>query len=378
MVSAVRQQNLKLMKNITKLFIAPLGIAVLCLAGSCGGRNGWGVSGNIAGASGDTLILESFSAGRWMPVDTIMTADNGDFEYLSETYAPYPDIYRLTRGNESIYFPIDSIDRVTLSANASDFGGGHTLSGTSQAEAFSRVDSMLLASISSKGAPATLGDNALKGVFTEMILQNESLLMPYYLVTKTVAGKPLFNPENRKDLSVIGAVANLFSIQRPEDPRTQYLAEIFTSHKFAGHPGSTVEASLSGIPEDIERFDINGRKQTLSEVADGHPTILSFTRYDNKYSPAYNAELNKVWEQYHAAGLQIYQIAFDEHEATWRTAAANIPWITVWNALTDPVTPIATYNVTAFPTTFILNSNGDLVERVDDPAKLASTVARYL
>lgn len=365
------------MKKITKLLIAPLGLAALYLASSCGDKNGWGVSGNIADASGDTLILESFTAGRWMPLDTIVTAENGDFEYVNETFAPYPDIYRLTRGTESIYFPIDSIDRITLTASARDFAGKHNLAGTAQAEAFSRVDSMLLASITTKGAQATLQDQALKTAFTEMILQNESLLMPYYLVTKTVAGQPLFNPENRKDLSVIGAVANLFNIQRPQDSRTQYLAEIFTSHKFANHPGSTVEASLSGIPEDIARFDINGKKQTLSEIAKGHPTILSFTRYDNKLSPAYNAELNKVWEQYHGAGLQIFQISFDENEVTWKTAAAKIPWITVWNALTDPVTPIATYNVTSFPTTFILNSNGDLVERVDDPTKIASAVAKY-
>ena len=35
------------------------------------------------------------------------------------------------------------------------------------------------------------------------------------------------------------------------------------------------------------------------------------------------------------------------------------------------------YNVTALPATFIIN-NGELVERIDDPTRIASSVARYL
>lgn len=36
------------------------------------------------------------------------------------------------------------------------------------------------------------------------------------------------------------------------------------------------------------------------------------------------------------------------------------------------------FNVGALPATFIINRNGDLVERVTDMSKLSSAVARYL
>ena len=38
---------------------------------------------------------------------------------------------------------------------------------------------------------------------------------------------------------------------------------------------------------------------------------------------------------------------------------------------------LATYNVTTLPVTFVINRQGELVERVDDITRLASTVNKY-
>ena len=41
-------------------------------------------------------------------------------------------------------------------------------------------------------------------------------------------------------------------------------------------------------------------------------------------------------------------------------------------------TALQRYNVSTVPTTFIIDRNGQIAERVDDPAKIASTVAKYM
>lgn len=344
---------------------------------SCGSRSGWEVNGTVADAPGDTLVVESFFNGKWMPVDSVVINKDCTFRYVSEGKAQYPDIYRISLGTESIYFPIDSVDIVTIVASANNFAADHSLAGTVEAMEFSKVDSLIHASIKEKGEMATLNDIDLKSELRDMVLNSSGLMTPYYAVTKTVGGIPVFNPDIKQDLGIIGAVANRFNETRPDDTRTTYLVNLFKTHKF--NNSATIEAQLAGLPENIVRYDIKGQSRSLAEEADkNRVTLLSFTRYDSQFSPAYNAELNKVWERYHNAGLQIYQIAFDENETTWHTAGANLPWISVWNGLTDPLTPLTSYMVEAMPETFIINGEGEVVERVSDPTKIAAAVGKYL
>jgi hypothetical protein len=76
--------------------------------------------------------------------------------------------------------------------------------------------------------------------------------------------------------------------------------------------------------------------------------------------------------------LEIYQIAFDDDEFEWKQSAKNLPWITVYNSPKVGSENLVKYNVSALPTTFIVNRKGELVERVDNPTRIASAVARYL
>ena len=87
---------------------------------------------------------------------------------------------------------------------------------------------------------------------------------------------------------------------------------------------------------------------------------------------------DRVYNAHHAEGLEVYQIAFDDDEFQWRQAAANLPWITVYNAPADGDQVLRDYNVGSLPATFVINRQGELVERVPDISHLAATVARYL
>ena len=120
------------------------GLGVLALAG-CSHHDGWGVKGNIEGADkGTKLAIEANNAGHWYVLDSVEVASDGKFEYNAP--APYTgqDILRLTLpGKGSVYFPIDSIDQVTVTATADNFGSKHTVSGTPLAWGINRVDSIV-------------------------------------------------------------------------------------------------------------------------------------------------------------------------------------------------------------------------------------------
>ena len=365
------------MKTIGKLLI----ISSLVLTVSCGNSNQWHLEGRIDGlGEKDLVVLEGNNQGYWYPMDTIEVRGNGSFSYSREAQG-YPDIYRLRIGEKSLYFPIDSIATISLSAQAPDIDVNHSLSGTPQAENLERVDSLLRAEVSSAGAQAVTANASLKRELGKMILADPAGIVPYYIISKRVGGQPLFNPVVKEDLRIIGAVANAFNEQRPSDPRTTYLRNLFISNR--PKSGKINEENVAYANEvrafDINLFDNEGKKHSLLDLTSkGNVVILNFTAYTAQESPAFNVMLNKVYEKYHSQGLEIFQVAFDDDEYAWKQTAKNLPWTTVLNGAADGDKALRDYNVGSLPAIFIFDRNGDVVERVTDLNTLDSSVARRL
>ncbi|MDE5745600.1 MAG: DUF4369 domain-containing protein [Paramuribaculum sp.] len=350
--------------------------AVLAFAG-CSGSNEWKVSGQIEGADGQTMVLEASSNGRWFPIDSVKLAGAGDFKFSHEA-AGYPDIYRLRLGDKSLYFPIDSIESVTVLSKASAFDTEYTLTGSESAEMLMHVDKRVREAIAKNGLGGIQSDTLLKRELGGMMLGDPAGIVSYYIINKKVGGVSLYNPENKVDNRIIGAVANAFDQYRPNDPRTEYLRKLFLSNRrTANGTIATIEAPEVSL-FDIDLYDNKGLKHSLNKVAeDNKVVLLSFTVYGAEASPAYNIVLNQVYDKYSKSGLEIYQVALDEDEYQWKQSAKNLPWVTVYNSPADGVATLSNYNVQILPTTYII-VNGELVDRIADPAQIGATVAKYL
>ena len=70
-------------------------------------------------------------------------------------------------------------------------------------------------------------------------------------------------------------------------------------------------------------------------------------------------------------------MSLDGDEFTWRQSAANLPWITVYDPASLQSQNVMKYNVTQIPLTYVI-SNGEIVERVAEPAQLEHVVANYM
>ena len=331
----------------------------------------WQLSGKIDGSAGETVFVQNSSSGLWLFLDSAVTDNDGNFVIKHEP-SGHPDVYRLVYGDNVIYFPIDSIESITLTASKANFSTDYTLAGSPDAESFTTVDRKI-----AQAANAAATDSLLKRELSKIILDNPASLTAYYIITRQVGGKQIFSPENRRDLGIIGAVANAFSEQRPADPRTKYLTTLFLSNK-KSQGGKVVYADEAPLIE-INLRDENGKEQSLKELSGkGNVIVLNFTAYDADESPAFNMELNKVYEQYHAQGLEIYQVAIDVDEYTWRQSAQNLPWITVRNPQSTGDQNLLNYNVQSIPTTYIINRQGELVKRVENISDLPKEVAKVM
>lgn len=351
---------------------------------SCGeGREGWTLKGTVAGADEATLYIEKPSGASWVILDSVTTDGDGAFEYVAVQPATAQDIYRVRLGDRHIFFPVEGTDVVTLTTKAGAFDNGHALTGTTAAVGFARVDSIVNASIARAGAEAAVNDSAMIIGLSNVITSDTTGVVAYYVATRYIGQRPIFDYSSKLKVRILGAAANLYDMRRPDDPRAAELRALYEAGNARYRkPGAAreVAAELTGrIPVDLVRKDVNGVAHDFNVMADrGGVTILNLTCFETATSPANVLALSEVYDKYHKSGLDIYQVSFDPNEAVWRSAAAKLPWTSVYNRPSDPIDVLVKYNAdpTSGSISFILDRNGEIVARVTDPAKLESEVAK--
>ena len=350
-------------------------VALIALT-ACNG-NKFHIDGTIDGASDTTLVLEQSSNGEWFILDSVKVGKDGKFSVSAE--APeYPNIYQLRLGDQSICFPIDSLDHLTINAKLPNFSSDYTIKGSEHAEQVMKIDKEAMRYAGGKGTEAQL--QAWKDQLARQIVVDPSGIVAYYTINKYIDGKPLFDPLNDNDLRIIGAVANSFNSFRPNDPRTDYLVSVLLDgqrrRRSMSVQSDTVFADVTSII-DIKLQDYNGKEYKLSQVAsDNRVVLLDFTAYGTEMSPQLNKLLHDIYQSYHSRGLESYQVSLDQDNVSWREAAKNLPWITVFDPMSIQSKNVGYYNVTGIPTTFIIRS-GEIVERVEDATRLKAAVGKY-
>lgn len=351
-----------------------VGVAVLMAA--CGGNN-FKVTGEISGASDTTqMVVEVSNNGIWLIVDSVTPDKKGTFE-VTLPAPSHADIYRLRYNEKSIYFPIDSLENINIKSDIASFATGYTLSGSADAEDMMKLDKKAMQMYDANADSL----KAWKRELSEQILANPSGIVAYYIINKYIGEQPLFNPLDKEDAKIIGAVANAYNSFKPNDPRTAYLVALTMNsrrlHEVKAKADTVVVEEIPLI--DIELQDENGKQQKLSEVsANGKVVLLNFTVYSDELSPAFNKVLADEYNKYKNQGMEVYQIAYDRDEFQWRQAAKNLPWITVYDGNGVNSKYLSLYNVGGFPTLFVINRKGEIVERITDMEKLSSTLKRYL
>lgn len=360
-------------KNLVFLFAAVL----LSFTFSCSRNARWELKGDIKGADDASVLLETSFNGRWFAVDSTRTDRSGKFSF-EQPAVKHPTVFRLSFNGEKAYFPVDSADKLVFTADASDFSRNYDIKGTLSAENMIEVNKLI--SAAGQSAPY---DPALKRKLGEIILTDPSGITAYYIINSTTsAGIPIFSSSDKKDLRIIGAVANAYSEKRPDDPRTQYIKSVYLGSKREERLASNVVADTLVAREisypEILLIDDKGIEQSLNTTVENGPVLVNFTVYGAEFSPALNMELGRIYEQYSPRGLQIYQVGFDSDEFLWRQTARNLPWITVFNSPKNGADYIIKYNVDRLPATFLINGNGELVERITEPADIEASVRKLL
>lgn len=386
-------------KTLIRRF-AVLTLIIGCVFVSCKKGDIFSVEGNIQSAEGDTLYLEHRGLAGIVLLDSAILNDKGSFKF-KEPAPKNPEFYQLRIRDKVVAFAVDSVESLRVTADASNLYGSFTVEDSYSNDQLRKVDDMRMKteqeinSLEKLHTAKEIDDitflNSLDSVLTlykkeisNLILGNTSSAAAYYAVFQKINDYLIFDPYDKKDYPMFGAVATSWNRYYPETERTTHLYN-FTINALQTRrqlekqeelfQNITVETE-SGLP-DISLPGVNGERISLSSLK-GKVVLLDFVVYSADFSPKHNIDLNSLYQRYNSRGFEIYQVSFDSNEHFWKTSADNLPWVTVRDPRSVSTPLLSLYNVREIPTSFIIDREGDLIGRVEDYSQLSEQLDKVL
>lgn len=377
-------------------------LAILLISGcfACEKGDSFRVEGYVTAAEGDTLYLEHRALAGTELLDSVVLKSDGAFAFRQP--APVnPEFYQLRLGKQTAAFAVDSVETLEVEADGSDLYRSFRVKNSPVNDQLKRVDALVeqtarkITELENQHKAGTMDDITFltqldttlidyKAEITPIIIGSPSGAAAYYAVFQKINDYLIFDPFNRQDYSMFGAVATSWNRYYPDTERSKHLYE-FTMNALKTRRQQEQQAKLlenapletgSGLP-DIVLQEVSGDKVALSSLK-GKVVLLDFVVYNADFSPKHNIELNNLYRQYRSRGLEIYQISFDSDEHFWKTAADNLPWITVRDPQSVNARLLSMYNVREIPTAFIINREGDVVARIEEYAQLSEELNKVL
>lgn len=351
-------------KSISGVF-SLLILAFSALMQSCG-SDSFKIDGVVTGADRELISLQrpGFN-GEWVTIDSVRTDADGGFS-ISSPAPESPEIYRVSLNDRSIYFPVDSIEHISLNTSLAGFGTDYTLDGSEKAKKMCAFDKELL-KVRKSGNEALAGFK--KRVVNEIILPSKGDIVAYYIITKGYGEDPLFSVENPEDAGIFGAVATSFAQYRPDDSRNALLEKLALEarrnrNRKLGRKNVMEAREIAMI--DIKLPDVKDKQIALSSLTGkGRKVAVIFSPLNEKDSPEVNRRLAALYQKY-SQGVEFYQVCPDVDIIAWREAAENLPWVVVNDADGVASQNIRNYNVTRFPAFYIYSADGELVSSASD------------
>lgn len=350
---------MKLTKHPIKFLWVIIPLCVLC---GCSDKK-FKIKGEIYGGEEKSIVLEkSDFQGRWIPVDSTHINKNGGFSFAFQAPGS-PDIYRLALNNQFVYIPVDSTETITVTSSYEKFGHDFTLSGSKNAEMMEKFEKQLQAVNTQNTDSLT---SFKRGVFSNYMKDFQGSILSFYILTKIIDGKPLYDPNDRIDSKYFAAVATGFQTVRPNDPHTALLE---TTALNSLKKKNTEDGKVRAIEADeISLIELDLQNETgsnvkLSDVAGkGKPVVVIFSLLNQPESPELNMALSKIYNRKNGS-VEFYNVSLDADQYAWREAAKNLPWITVYSPGQFSSPEAVKYNVFQLPSFYIYNANGELASR---------------
>lgn len=376
--------------KITKLYSAAVIMVAALALTSCNNKK-FHINGNITEAKDSMLYLENISLNGPVKIDSVKLGEDGAFDFQENAMDSItPDFYRLRIANQTINLSIDSTETVTVKAAYPQMSYKYEVEGSENCNTIKELSlkQMLLQSnINSIVKNPNIGVDSVDVIVTRMLNEykqdiktNYIFKAPmqassYYALFQTIqlgnTNSLIFNPRNNKeDVKVFAAVATSWDTYYPGAERGKNLHNIaiegmkdirIIENQMAQQKIDASKVQVNGCIE-LALQDNKGQVRRLSDLK-GKVVLLDFHAFASSESTKRIMMLRELYNKYHAAGLEIYQVSVDPDEHFWKTSTAALPWISVRDENGIQGKSLTLYNVQSIPTFFLIDRNNTLQAR---------------
>lgn len=373
--------------KITKLYSAAVIMVAALALTSCNNKK-FHINGNITEAKDSMLYLENISLNGPVKIDSVKLGEDGAFDFQENAMDSItPDFYRLRIANQTINLSIDSTETVTVKAAYPQMSYKYEVEGSENCNTIKELSlkQMLLQSnINGIVKNPNIGVDSVDVIVTRMLNEykqdvktNYIFKAPmqassYYALFQTIqlgnTNSLIFNPRNNKeDVKVFAAVATSWDTYYPGAERGKNLHNIaiegmkdirIIENQMAQQKIDASKVQVNGCIE-LALQDNKGQVRRLSDLK-GKVVLLDFHAFASSESTKRIMMLRELYNKYHAAGLEIYQVSVDPDEHFWKTSTAALPWISVRDENGIQGKSLTLYNVQSIPTFFLIDRNNTL------------------
>lgn len=360
-------------------------VAMMLLALCACNKNKFHIDGTITDAKDSTLYLEHMSLDGPIAIDSVKLDEKGEFSFSDEA-SDAPEFYRLRIAGSIINVSVDSTETVTFKAKYPTMATQYEVKGSENCEKIkelSLLQMQLLNRAIAINTDPSLGvkqsEDSIKVILeeykshvrTNYIFKEPQKAYSYFALFQTLGSGMIFNPrESDLDIRSFAAVATAWDTYYPGAKRGENLhniaiegLKVLRANKLRA-TGPAIDMDKVEVTNviDVPLMDNKGIKRSLKQFA-GKVVLLDFHAFSMKGSTERIMMLREVYNKYHAAGLEIYQVGVDPDEHFWKTQTAALPWISVYDPDGIESQYVRRYNVQSIPTFFLIDRNNALYKR---------------
>ena len=376
--------------KISKIYSAAVIMVAALVFTSCNNKK-FHINGNITEATDSMLYLENLSLNGPVKIDSVKLGEDGAFAFDENAMDSItPEFYRLRIANQSINLSIDSTETVKVKASYPQMSYKYEVEGSencSKIKELSIKQMILQNNINAIAKSPNMGIDSVDVIVGRMlngykqdikvnyIFKEPMKASSYYALFQTIqlgnVNSLIFNPRNNKDdVRVFAAVATSWDTYYPGAERGKNLHNIaiegmkdirIIENQRAQQQIDASKVSVNGCI-DLAMEDSKGQVRRLTDLK-GKVVLLDFHLFASSESTKRIMMLRELYNKYHAAGLEIYQVSVDPNEHFWKTSTAALPWICVRDEGGIQGQSLQLYNVQNIPTFFLIDRSNTLKAR---------------
>jgi len=362
---------------------------LMLLTGVACSSNKTEIKGHVSGGKEKLITLERLDVNRTSIVDSVRVNKDDSFTFKTQLEDPELFVIKDQEGR-IINLLLSPGEKVRVSTSYDSFGSAYQVEGSDESEGIrllvehldrtrSDLDS-LLSIADSINNPENPQLELIRSAYTQAIIKQKRFTIRYLIghmhsLSSVYAAYQKYDEENlilgnEGDLQYLKTLADSLEQVYPNSSLTKSLrADI--EHKEARY-NSAIQVNklieMAGGEEsgmlDLSIPDRDGNEISLSALK-GKVILICFWASGSNESIQALLQLKSTYQKYHDRDFEIYAISIDNNKINWMNAMDfnEFEWINV-SELSFPDSKASLYyNISAIPTTFLINRDGDIVAK---------------